>query len=112
MEGFFYTCGSFDSEAELRELLLRRYHSFNILNEMSIVEFAEFVIYAKLREKEERIYMQWCAMLPTLNKYMSFEQFRAMITGENVDMRPAEEIMDEIEELHRRKGGTDGIRDI
>lgn len=108
MESFFYTSGSFDSETELRELILRRYHSLSILRELSVIEFAELVIYAKYKEREERIYTQWCAMLPTLNKYISYEQFKDMITGANIDMRPTEEIMAEIEELHRQKGRTDG----
>lgn len=71
---------------------------------MDITEFAEFVKMAKEKDQEERIYQQWCAMLPTMNEYKSFGEFKDILTGANLDLRPADVIIAEIEELHRKKG--------
>lgn len=47
--------------------------------------------------------MQWCGMLPSLVKYMSFDEFYDQMTGANIDLRPTEEIIKELEELHHGK---------
>lgn len=103
MEGFFFTSSFYNGE-ELRELLLRRYHSTNFINEMNIIEFVDFMNVVREKEQEEQIFKQWCACMPPLNKYMGFDEFKEMMTGSYLDMRPTEEIITEIEELHKRAG--------
>lgn len=103
MEKFFQVCSFFDEEIEIKELLLRRYHTLSFINDMDVIEFAEFCGLAKKKEREERMYMQWCAMLPTLREYMTFEEFRDMQTGANIDTRPAAVIIAEIKEAHEGK---------
>lgn len=112
VESFFYTSSQVDP-IELKEFLLHRYHSIDFLNNMDLVEFIDFIKLAKSREKEEKLYIQWCNMLPTMVKYMTFDEFMDTMTCRNVDTRPTDVIIAEIEELHRQKGGkTNGIGNI
>ena len=59
------------------------------------------------KEQEDRLHRQWCTYLPLMSqeaiKYMSFGDYVDRVTGRNIDWRPAEEIIAEIEELHGRK---------
>jgi hypothetical protein len=105
VEGFFYTCCQVDT-IELKELLLRRYHSLDFIEEMELIEFVEFVNLARNKENEDKLWQQWCAMLPQFLEYKTFESFKDDMTGANIDMRPADVIIKEIEELH--KGVSNG----
>ena len=108
MEGFFSSCSILD-ENEIKDFLLKRYHSLNFLNEMEVNEFVEFYKFAIQKDKEEKIYLQWCAMLPTMAQYIPFNQFLDKMTGRNIDARSVEEIMADIEETHRKaKERADG----
>lgn len=71
---------------------------------MDIIEFVDFINVVREKELEEKLYMQWCACMPTLNKYMGFEEFKEMITGSYIDTRPTDEIINEILELHEKAG--------
>lgn len=71
---------------------------------MDLVEFADFVAFAWEKEREERIYSQWLAMLPKLDKYMDFETFKTKLEGPKVDTRTNEEIIAEIEEAQQKAG--------
>lgn len=106
MEGFFLAGGAVDA-VELKELLYHRYHTLEMIDSMELEEFLEFVVLAREKESDDRIYAQWCGMLPTLNEYMSFNAFKDKITGKNIDMRPTEVIIAEIEALHGKgQNGT------
>lgn len=102
MEEFFYI-GSVIKSEEVRELLLRRYHSIDFLDEMSLDEFVDFYIYAKRKERDELIYAQWIARLPQFSeqKFMNYAFFKNLITGEGIDKRSAEEILEEAEEIEK-----------
>lgn len=103
MEKFFLASSFFD-EIELKELLIRRYGSLDFINEFELIEFCRFIAYAKEKEREDRYYMQWCAMIPQFREYISFDDFLDRITGRNIDMRPAEDIIAEIKQLHGLEG--------
>lgn len=70
---------------------------------MSLQEFIDFVRLAREKDHEEKWHQQWCAMLPELKEYMSFDEFLNRMTGRNIDVRPNEEIIKELEELHGKK---------
>jgi hypothetical protein len=77
---------------------------------MDIVDFCDFVEYAHDKEIEERYKAEWNALYPfmitKMMKYVSFKEYKDMCTGANIDTRPADEIIAEIEELHKStKGG-------
>lgn len=107
MESFFYAGSCLDA-AQLRELLLRRYHTLDFMKDMDLWEFIELYNQARKKDQEERLYQQWCAMLPQFAEYMPFEEFYDDITGANIDRRPTETIIAEIKELHRQKGEGNG----
>ena len=60
----------------------------------------------------ERLYAQWLAYLPMLiqsNKFMSFAQFKDEMTGANIDTRPAEEILAEVEDIRVKLYGNESV---
>lgn len=70
--------------------------------------FIEMIEIALEEEKKERAHRQWSAMLPFMSlgmlEYASFEEYFEKLSGKNVDLRPASEIMAELEELHQKGG--------
>lgn len=70
---------------------------------MDIYTLCDFIILAKQKEEEERNFVQYCAMLPTMNKYMPFNEFNDMMTGRNIDTRSVDDIEQEINRLHGKK---------
>lgn len=70
---------------------------------MNIWEFIEFIIYLKKIVEEEKLREQWLHMLPQMDKYRSFEEFKDIMTGANIDLRPADEIEAEIERAHAER---------
>lgn len=73
--------------------------------QMPVEKFADFIILAMEQERKEQVRNQWTAMLPYMSigylKYMSFDDYYNKCTGSNIDLRPTEEIIAEIEEAHR-----------
>lgn len=74
------------------------------IKDMDLIEFIEFCNYARKKDQEDRLYQQWCAMLPQFAEYKSFEWFKDQMTGANIDMRSVDEIIADIEETHRKAG--------
>lgn len=108
----FFRVGCQINDTEIKELLLRRYHTLDFIKEMDIGEFCEFLILAITQDKKDRIYIQYTALLPLLiqaGKYKSFEEFYDEMTGNNIDWRPAEEILRESEEILRKQNGDGNI---
>lgn len=73
------------------------------------MEFEEFCFYVMNKQKEEELKGEWLSLYPfmcmKMLKFMSFKDYSEQRQGKNIDLRPTEEIIKEIEELHR-KGGT------
>lgn len=71
---------------------------------MPVKEGVKLLAYARKAERDDRIYLQWCSLSPFmymhLLKFMTFTEFRDAVTGDNIDMRPEEEIIAEIKALH------------
>lgn len=102
MEKFFLASGFFD-EIEIKELLLRRYHSLDFINDFELSDLIKFIKLAREKEDEERLFDQWCALYPFMGwilKPIDYEQYKEKIRGANVDMRPKEMIIEEIKNLH------------
>lgn len=83
------------------------------LNDMSADEFIEFAEYALEKEQREEIKSEWIQLLPFMSlemlSYMPFNEYYDRRTGKGIDMRPTEEIMEEIHALHSKgKGGKHG----
>lgn len=97
-------------EVEIKELLLRKYHSLDFMKGMQLDEFVEFLILAINREKKDMIRSEYLALLPFMalrGKHMPFQEFFDKVTGANIDWRPAEEIIAEIDRAHEElKNGS------
>lgn len=109
MEGFFYIVGRFD-EVDLLDLILRRYGSLSVLDGISVVSFSKLLEKALDSEEEDHHRAQWNTMLPFMSmgllKYVSFKDYCAQCSGKNIDMRPDEEILAEVERIREEmKGG-------
>lgn len=70
---------------------------------MDVEIFVKFYQKAIDKDREEKIYIQWCAMLPQMSKYMAFNEFMDKVTGRNIDQRPTEVILQELEELKKER---------
>lgn len=59
---------------------------------------------AKEKEREERIFQQWVAQLPYMDKqnFVSFEDYKNKLTGANIDRRSVAEIEAELAEVEQR----------
>lgn len=75
---------------------------------MSVREFAKFYRVAQDEELKERNYIAYCHYLPYMDKktFMSFDDYHKKCTGENIDKRPAAEIMAEVEAIRREINGN------
>lgn len=102
MEEFFYI-GSQIDEVKLKDLLLRRYHTFNL--DLGIEEFCEIIMLAIEEENKERKRQEWLALLPlmlTSDKYKSFEEYYDLVSGKGIDLRSTEDIIADIDAAHKR----------
>lgn len=76
---------------------------------MDISDLSDFIKLAKEKEDAELIRSEWLSLLPSMFagivKYVSYEEYLDRRTGKNLDLRPAEEIIAEIMELHGMEGG-------
>ena len=103
----FFLIGCQVDEIELKEILLRRYGRFTFYD-MSCNEFLAFiklVLEKEKKDKAEKLYLVLVPKLIEINKFMSFDQFYDEISGANLDLRPAEDILRESEEIEKRLRG-------
>lgn len=108
MVSFFQICISFSDEVELEELILSRYHNIDYVLAMNPSKFVRFIAKAREMQTEEHIKARWLALYPYMImeriKFMPFEEYLEKSLGKNIDTRPTEEIIAEIEDLHKMKG--------
>ena len=108
----FFLLGCQVDEVKLIDLVLRRYHTLDVLEVLSLEQFVKLVLMALEEESKEKYRAEWLSLLPCMiftNHYMTFEQYYETVTGANIDMRPAEEIMAEIDRKHAEaKESKDG----
>lgn len=59
----------------------------------------EFIVLAKNKELEDRLFMQWVVQLPWMSSeddsYISFEDYRDRLTGKSICMKSKAEILAE-----------------
>jgi hypothetical protein len=65
---------------------------------------SSMIIKAIEMERDTMLHMQWCVQLPFMSKdtYESFSDYRDRLTGSNIDRRPKEMILAEIEEIEKK----------
>lgn len=94
---------------EIQEIIYRKYANAECIMNLPILQFIRFIELAIKKEQEDILRPEWCALLPFMSmkylKYMSFDEYVNKRTGRDVDTRPANEIIKEIEEAHKRMRG-------
>lgn len=80
--------------------------------DLEVESFEAVLKKAEREEKRSEAHRQWTALLPLMNtktiKYESFEDYFARQNGENLDLRPSNEIIDEVNEIRRKMREGDG----
>ena len=72
---------------------------------LPLPDFLALYVKAQEKERDDRLFAQWVVQLPlmaTEEQYTSFEVYRDRMTGANIDTRPAEVIIAEIEAAAER----------
>lgn len=72
------------------------------MKDMELISFIQLYREAVENDKKEKLYAQWCAMLPNFSKFITFSEFYDISTGANIDKRSVEDIMADIEETHKK----------
>ena len=102
MAEFFYVGCQVD-EIEMMDLLLRRYHSIDFMNNLTVEGLCKLILKAIEGEKKENYRREWLALLPRMvevGKIIPFEEYYDRATGKSIDWRPTEEIIAEIDKAH------------
>lgn len=104
MEKFFYIGCQVD-EVKLIDLLLRRYHTLEFTKVIGVESFLRLVLVAiegDIRDKHREEYLALLPKMVEVGKYMTFDDYFDKATGRNIDLRPTEEILAEIDAAHQR----------
>lgn len=69
------------------------------------------IVKAMEEKREARIFNQWTAQLPVMalsGEVISFADYKANVTGANIDRRPVSELDKELDEVERiiKEGGS------
>lgn len=86
-------------------MLLNRYHDIDFVFRLDIEDGIALINKAIEREQDERLFRQWVVQLPVMaftGESMSFADYKAYVTGANIDWRPIAEIEAEIDEAERQ----------
>ena len=112
MEIFYEFSCKFNA-LETQEILYRKYSSVQEILNMPITDFVEFVKQVYDKDNEEILHRQWCALLPLMSmkmiEYISFKDYYDKVLGKNIDTRPTEVILKEIEETKKRLSNLKGV---
>ena len=109
----FFRLGCQIDEVKLIDLVLRRYHTLDALKVLSFEQTLDLIFLALEEEAKERYRREWLALLPAMvfaSHYMSFDEYYDTVTGQNIDMRPVDEIIAEIDRKHAEAEVKDGSR--
>lgn len=70
---------------------------------LSLDQFIQLILVAIEKETKQRYREEWIAMLPMMlfaNHYMTFDEYYDTCTGKNVDLRPVDDIIADIDRKH------------
>lgn len=107
MEGFFYIARR--DAPEIIDTLASRYGwTIRQIEEVDITTLADVLKTAIEKNRRDTIYEEWVALHPYMVlkwlKFMRFDEYYDARTGANMDMRPAAEILAEVEEIRKELG--------
>lgn len=112
MEGFF-SLARCRSEAELIDLIAERYGwTIEQIMEIDAKQFVDLTLLAVNERTKKRAFSEWLAVSPFMYmewlKFVPFEEFLKRVTGQNIDLRPDEEILAEAQAIRNEIRSNDG----
>lgn len=107
MEGFFYCCRR--TAPELIDTLASRYSwTIHDIEDLDVVDLAGILKKAEEQNNRDRMYAEWVTLQPFMIikwlRYMPFDEYYDRRTGSDIDMRPADEILAEVEDIKKYVG--------
>ena len=105
---FSLACGT-DSKAEIIDGFAERY-GWTVSEISELDTDIAWDLFAEIRTKKRELksWEQWLELLPHMvlkrMNFMEFEDFKNRMSGSDIDIRPTEEIMDDVEEVRRYIG--------
>lgn len=107
MESFFYICRQ--DAPEIIDVLSSRYGwTVQQIEAIDIINLAEILKVAVEKTRRDTVYAEWVALQPFMVikwiKFMQFSEYYDHRTGVDIDMRPAEDILAEVEEIKKYVG--------
>ena len=85
---------------------MHRYGGLDDFLALPALTGARLLARAADQEREERLHREWCATLPFMQmgflKLMEFDEYRERRLGLNIDLRPTDQILQELEEKFGR----------
>lgn len=85
-------------------MLLHRYHNIDYINNLDVNTGISLIIHAMKERRDNRLWLQWAIQLPLMNtadNFIPFEDYRDRATGANIDTRPVDEILAELDVLEK-----------
>lgn len=109
MAWFFSVACGVDSETEIIDSFAERYGwTVTEIGELDTDIAYHLLAEIKQKNREKRAWEQWLELLPYMVlKYMNFieyEDFKNRLCGSDIDTRPIEEIMADVEEVRKYIG--------
>lgn len=89
--------------------MLHRYHNIEFVLQLDINTGVALIIKAMEEKREERLFQQWTAHIPVMafsGEVISYADYKARVTGANIDRRPVSVLEKELDEVEKIiKGG-------
>lgn len=91
--------------------MLHRYHNIEYVLQTDLDLGLALIDKAIEKDRDERLFQQWTAQLPVMaitGEIISFADYKAHVTGANIDRRPVSVIDKELDEVERiiKEGGS------
>jgi len=107
VEGFFYITRK--DAPDIIDALASRYGwTIRQIEEVDIITLADVLKMAIEKARRDTVYAEWTALQPFMVlkwlKFMRFDEYYDARTGADIDMRPAAEILAEVEEIRKELG--------
>lgn len=85
---------------------MRKYSNIDRIMELDFPDAVNFIVLAKSKELEERLFIQWVVQLPWMSTeddtYISFDDYKNKVTGADVCTKSRAEIMAECFDIERK----------
>jgi len=92
---------------------LSRYANTDYVMQLDFLLFLQLLKKAQEEKDESALYSQWLALYPYMImkqiKFMTYEDYKAKLTGSNIDFRTNDEIIAEIKAKHKEAFGNEVI---